>query len=206
MRFLRNLRVPLALSAFDELRSPEIGSILGIPEGTVRTRLQRARQILDRNSSPSRSRTMREEDNMDRMLELSLSSYGEAGTDLGAEPGLAERILARVASDQNSDRSAPKWLSRFLLWAALPAAACLLLTFLLLRSAGPGATHQSASLPQPASTSTGSKAPKVANGKPAQMPPLTAKHHAQTPAAHHCCQVSCPAQARCVPSPPTALA
>jgi RNA polymerase sigma-70 factor (ECF subfamily) len=40
------LRVPLALSAFDELRSPEIGAILGIPEGTVRTRLQRARQIL----------------------------------------------------------------------------------------------------------------------------------------------------------------
>ena len=40
------LRVPLALSAFDELHSPEIGTILGIPEGTVRTRLQRARQIL----------------------------------------------------------------------------------------------------------------------------------------------------------------
>ncbi len=40
------LRVPLALSAFDELHSPEIGSILGIPEGTVRTRLQRARRIL----------------------------------------------------------------------------------------------------------------------------------------------------------------
>jgi RNA polymerase sigma-70 factor (ECF subfamily) len=41
-----DLRVPLALSAFDELRSPEIGTILGIPEGTVRTRLLRARQIL----------------------------------------------------------------------------------------------------------------------------------------------------------------
>ena len=40
------LRVPLALSAFDELRSPEIGVVLGIPEGTVRTRLLRARQIL----------------------------------------------------------------------------------------------------------------------------------------------------------------
>ena len=41
-----DLRVPLALSAFEELRSPEIGTILGIPDGTVRTRLQRARQIL----------------------------------------------------------------------------------------------------------------------------------------------------------------
>jgi RNA polymerase sigma-70 factor (ECF subfamily) len=34
------------LSAFDELNSREIGSILGIPEGTVRTRLQHARQLL----------------------------------------------------------------------------------------------------------------------------------------------------------------
>ena len=40
------LRVPLALSAFDELNSREIGRILSVPEGTVRTRLQRARQIL----------------------------------------------------------------------------------------------------------------------------------------------------------------
>jgi RNA polymerase sigma-70 factor (ECF subfamily) len=40
------LRVPLVLSAFEELNSREIGGILGIPEGTVRTRLQRARQIL----------------------------------------------------------------------------------------------------------------------------------------------------------------
>lgn len=40
------LRVPLVLSAFDELNSREIGSVLGIPEGTVRTRLQRARQLL----------------------------------------------------------------------------------------------------------------------------------------------------------------
>lgn len=41
-----DLRVPLVLSAVEELNSREIGEILGIPEGTVRTRLQRARQIL----------------------------------------------------------------------------------------------------------------------------------------------------------------
>jgi RNA polymerase sigma-70 factor (ECF subfamily) len=41
-----DLRVPLVLSATEELNSREIGEILGIPEGTVRTRLQRARQIL----------------------------------------------------------------------------------------------------------------------------------------------------------------
>jgi RNA polymerase sigma-70 factor (ECF subfamily) len=40
------LRVPLVLSAFEELNSREIGVILGIPEGTVRTRLQRGRQML----------------------------------------------------------------------------------------------------------------------------------------------------------------
>ena len=40
------LRVPLVLSAFEDLNSREIGNILGIPEGTVRTRLQRARHVL----------------------------------------------------------------------------------------------------------------------------------------------------------------
>ncbi len=40
------LRMPLVLSAGDELTSRQIGAILRIPEGTVRTRLQRARQIL----------------------------------------------------------------------------------------------------------------------------------------------------------------
>ena len=40
------LRVPLVLSTNDELNSREIGKVLGIPEGTVRTRLQRARQLL----------------------------------------------------------------------------------------------------------------------------------------------------------------
>jgi len=40
------LRQPLALSSAQELNSPEIAAILGIPEGTVRTRLMRARQML----------------------------------------------------------------------------------------------------------------------------------------------------------------
>lgn len=40
------LRQPLVLSAIDELNSREISAILGLPEGTVRTRLMRARQIL----------------------------------------------------------------------------------------------------------------------------------------------------------------
>ena len=40
------LRIPLVLSSFEDLNSREIGEILGIPEGTVRTRLQRARLLL----------------------------------------------------------------------------------------------------------------------------------------------------------------
>ena len=40
------LRQPLALSTVEELSSVEIGKILGIAEGTVRTRLMRARQVL----------------------------------------------------------------------------------------------------------------------------------------------------------------
>jgi len=41
-----DLRQPLVLSALDELNSRQIGLVMGIPEGTVRTRLQRARTEL----------------------------------------------------------------------------------------------------------------------------------------------------------------
>jgi RNA polymerase sigma-70 factor (ECF subfamily) len=40
------LRQPLALSTVEEMTSGEIAKILGIPEGTVRTRLMRAREVL----------------------------------------------------------------------------------------------------------------------------------------------------------------
>jgi RNA polymerase sigma-70 factor, ECF subfamily len=40
------LRQPLALSAADEMSSKEIAAAMGIPEGTVRTRLMRGREIL----------------------------------------------------------------------------------------------------------------------------------------------------------------
>lgn len=41
-----DLRVPLVLTSFQELTSRDIADALGIPEGTVRTRLQRARLLL----------------------------------------------------------------------------------------------------------------------------------------------------------------
>ncbi|MGH9585536.1 MAG: RNA polymerase sigma factor [Acidobacteriaceae bacterium] len=40
------LRQALVLAGIDEMNSREIGAVLGIPEGTVRTRLQRARKLL----------------------------------------------------------------------------------------------------------------------------------------------------------------
>ena len=40
------LRQPLALAAVDQMSSREVAAVLGIPEGTVRTRLMRGRNIL----------------------------------------------------------------------------------------------------------------------------------------------------------------
>lgn len=42
----KELRLPLALSSVEEMTSAEIASVMGIPEGTVRTRMARARAIL----------------------------------------------------------------------------------------------------------------------------------------------------------------
>jgi RNA polymerase sigma-70 factor (ECF subfamily) len=44
-----DLRQPLLLSAMDELSSREIGDLMHLPEGTVRTRLMRARAQLKAN-------------------------------------------------------------------------------------------------------------------------------------------------------------
>jgi RNA polymerase sigma-70 factor (ECF subfamily) len=40
------LRQPLVLAGIDEMTSREIAAVMGIPEGTVRTRMMRARQLL----------------------------------------------------------------------------------------------------------------------------------------------------------------
>jgi RNA polymerase sigma-70 factor (ECF subfamily) len=40
------LRQPLALSTVEEMTSREISQVMGIAEGTVRTRLMRARELL----------------------------------------------------------------------------------------------------------------------------------------------------------------
>jgi RNA polymerase sigma-70 factor, ECF subfamily len=45
-RLPEQLRQPLALSAIEEMNSKEIAAAMAIPEGTVRTRLMRARELL----------------------------------------------------------------------------------------------------------------------------------------------------------------
>jgi RNA polymerase sigma-70 factor, ECF subfamily len=46
------LRQPLVLSTLEEMTSAQIAAILGIPEGTVRTRIQRARMLLKQKLGP----------------------------------------------------------------------------------------------------------------------------------------------------------
>jgi RNA polymerase sigma-70 factor (ECF subfamily) len=46
------LRQPLVLSTLEEMTSAQIGTALGIPEGTVRTRIQRARILLKQKLGP----------------------------------------------------------------------------------------------------------------------------------------------------------
>ena len=51
-----DLRLPLALSTVEELNSREIARVMGLPEGTVRTRLLRARQLLKEKLTRGRDR------------------------------------------------------------------------------------------------------------------------------------------------------
>jgi hypothetical protein len=104
---------------------------------------------------------MHEKDHLDRMLESSLSSYGDPGVD----SGLAERVLARVSNERAPHQSAPIWRSRLVLWAALPAAACLLLSLVLWKHSGP-VTHPSGGFAESASSNHSSKVPGFENVRP----------------------------------------
>lgn len=48
------LRQPLVLSTLDEMTSAQVAAALGIPEGTVRTRIQRARALLKQKLATAR--------------------------------------------------------------------------------------------------------------------------------------------------------
>jgi RNA polymerase sigma-70 factor, ECF subfamily len=52
-----DLRQPLVLSAIEEMTSREVAAALGIPEGTVRTRVMRARTELRKRFAAIRART-----------------------------------------------------------------------------------------------------------------------------------------------------
>jgi RNA polymerase sigma-70 factor, ECF subfamily len=53
------LRQPLVLSAIEEMTSREVGIAIGIPEGTVRTRVMRARAELKRRFEAMQARSRR---------------------------------------------------------------------------------------------------------------------------------------------------
>jgi hypothetical protein len=113
---------------------------------------------------------MHEKDSLDRMLESSLSSYG----DPGADSGLVERILARVSSEHKAYKPAPRWRNRFVLWAALPAAACLLLTLFTSKPAGPPAIRPSTHPPNVAAVAPKSQVPLIPT--PGQTMPTRVVH------------------------------
>jgi RNA polymerase sigma-70 factor (ECF subfamily) len=46
------LRQPLVLSSIEEMTSAQIAAALGVPEGTVRTRIHRARALLKQKLGP----------------------------------------------------------------------------------------------------------------------------------------------------------
>ena len=50
------LRAPLVLSSIEEMNSREIGELMGLPEGTVRTRLMRARAELRKRWETSKQK------------------------------------------------------------------------------------------------------------------------------------------------------
>jgi RNA polymerase sigma-70 factor (ECF subfamily) len=53
------LRQPLVLSTLEEMTSAQVAAILGIPEGTVRTRIQRARLLLKQKLGSTENRHAR---------------------------------------------------------------------------------------------------------------------------------------------------
>ncbi|MFC5862747.1 RNA polymerase sigma factor [Acidicapsa dinghuensis] len=59
-RLPEKLRQPLVLMAIEELTSPEVAAILGIPEGTVRRRVHTAREQLRRQWENSTHSTRKE--------------------------------------------------------------------------------------------------------------------------------------------------
>ncbi len=128
---------------------------------------------------------MHEEDHLDRILESSLSSYGDPDTD----SGLAERILARVSSERMPPGSVSIWSSARSLWlVALPAAACLLFVFFGLKTLRPPAVSPPRQLETAPTTSARVEEaahPRTASRThpelPHVRPSMTAVKHASPP-------------------------
>ena len=201
-----DLRVPLALSAFDELRSPEIGAILGIPEGTVRTRLQRARQILHQKT------------HLPPGVALCMRKTTWIGCSSRRSQAMARRTdhgfwTCRAHSGPRSRASRIRNRSALKIAQPLPAlgrfsgSGLHAVDLRLTEVCGPGVYHQSASSPQPCFIH---EQWKQSAGGCKQYAREKNFAHCQTPYAapahHRCRQGCCSAEARCVPSPSAAFA
>jgi RNA polymerase sigma-70 factor (ECF subfamily) len=104
------LRQPLVLSALDEWKSAEIGRILGIPEGTVRTRIMKAREILKEKLAVLRYSVMPgNHEDFDAIPDEGIASYCDA------EPlvGMDERILSRIRTAQTPRLGFKRWCVGF---------------------------------------------------------------------------------------------
>ena len=135
------LRVPLVLSASNELNSREIATILGIPEGTVRTRLQPARELLRERLARQGQRTRWRDEKIStcairpvcHLIDAALGTYGDAV----CRPRSA-RVLSAIATSREAAGSAIEIAPvrrRWVPWAvAFPIAACLLLLWLTVPS------------------------------------------------------------------------
>ena len=111
---------------------------------------------------------MRENDELDRLIDSALSTYGDPGPD----SGLDQRVLVRISSARASTRVAHAPRRRWVLWAiGLPAAACLLLFFL----AGPKTA------PPPTGVAKGASQPQELPTVPPHIGALPVPRHEPAP-------------------------
>jgi hypothetical protein len=107
---------------------------------------------------------MRDNDELDAMLDSALASYAEPGPDAGLE----QRILARVSRER-----ATKARRRWMPWAfAIPVAACLVV--LALFASGLLTRHSRQAL-RPGESATRAHAPAVISAQTDSLPVRTAK-------------------------------
>ena len=125
-----DLRQPLVLSTLEEMTSAQIGVALGIPEGTVRTRIQRARMLLRQKLGPHHGESPCPIGTLLTITTIANSTNCSTepwpATSLPEpDPSMRARIMARI------DAATPPLGRMWLLGSVAACLAALLLAFLL---------------------------------------------------------------------------